>query len=121
MYKLNYKASVACAHYLQDSKSLTTKKCLNLHGHNYKIEVNIKTSSLINGMIIDFGKLKEVIDRYDHCCLNETFALENPTTEIFSELLHSNIKSELNNLGHKEYEVEVIVAESEKGSITYKD
>lgn len=52
-------------------------KCRNLHGHRYKIEVfvdgNVKTEkgSSDEGMVIDFGDLKdvmvEVIDkRYDH-------------------------------------------------------
>lgn len=57
-------------------------KCKNLHGHSYTLEVEVsygKGNSLnTNGMVIDFGDLKELIVDYieanlDHKFLNETF------------------------------------------------
>lgn len=46
-------------------------KCGEMHGHNYKVkaiiegEVDKKT-----GMVVDFGKVKEVLKRFDHQTLN---------------------------------------------------
>jgi len=64
--------------------------CHNLHGHSYRLEVEIsgvpkkgaKDPSI--GMIMDFGDLKKIvngliIDRLDHTLLNDTFY--NPTAE----------------------------------------
>jgi 6-pyruvoyltetrahydropterin/6-carboxytetrahydropterin synthase len=116
MFKLEYKAAVACAHHLEDTKSLATKKCLRLHGHNYNVLAIIETSELKDGMVIDFGKLKEIIDVYDHQCLNDY--LDNPTTESFAQLLHSDIINAMND--EREIKVEVIISESDKGSISYK-
>jgi 6-pyruvoyltetrahydropterin/6-carboxytetrahydropterin synthase len=59
--------SFDAAHYTRYS----TEKCLNLHGHTYR--VNVRVEGVINektGMVIDFLVLKkivkEVIDGYDH-------------------------------------------------------
>ena len=61
-------------------------KCKNFHGHHYILEVTIG-ASLLNGdgMIIDFGDLKEIvnkniIDIYDHQNLNDFWV--TPTAEI---------------------------------------
>lgn len=62
-------------------------KCKNLHGHSYKLEVEISIkdkSFLKNFMIIDFSNFKDivnnvVIDILDHSNLNEI--LSDPTAE----------------------------------------
>ena len=52
-------------------------RCRNIHGHTYEIRVTVKgmqimdDSSPKNGMVMDFGDLKrivneEIIDHYDH-------------------------------------------------------
>lgn len=57
-------------------------KCRNMHGHNSVVEVEvgpsyatIEDSTRYNGMIMDFGELKEkagpIIDDLDHKCLND--------------------------------------------------
>lgn len=65
------------AHFLPDHLG----KCRGIHGHSYKLEVtvvgNIKRSGAENGMVMDFGKLKEIVQKYilsrvDHTCLNMT-------------------------------------------------
>lgn len=73
--------SFAAAHYLPNHLGL----CKNLHGHNYKLEITVGKEKLnSNSMIIDFGKLKEIvnkeiIEKYDHSYLNEFFLV--PTAE----------------------------------------
>jgi len=59
--------------------------CANLHGHTYKMEVVIEGLVKENGMVIDFGELKKlvnesVISKLDHSYLNDRYP--NPTAEI---------------------------------------
>ena len=77
------------AHYLPNYEG----KCKNLHGHSWTLEVEVSSDELIRfgsgaGMVVDFAKLKdvvnrEVIDRLDHTLLNDT--VENPTCENLLE------------------------------------
>jgi 6-pyruvoyltetrahydropterin/6-carboxytetrahydropterin synthase len=67
-------------------------KCRNLHGHSYKLEVEVTgpikeaNGDSDEGMIMDFGDLKkivqeEIIDLVDHQFLNEVVPPEHqPTT-----------------------------------------
>lgn len=60
-------------------------KCKNMHGHRYFLEITLSGEINEEGMLIDFGELKkivneEVIDKYDHQDLNQFW--ENPTAEI---------------------------------------
>ena len=61
-------------------------KCKFLHGHTYHMEISVKDRVLQEtGMVIDFKKLKEivndaVIDKFDHGFLNEYIAY--PTCEL---------------------------------------
>ncbi len=59
-------------------------KCENLHGHNYKLTINIRGPVQEDGMVLDFKLVKdlvntEVIDVLDHTHLNDL--LENPSAE----------------------------------------
>lgn len=55
-------------------------KCRNIHGHSYKLTVSVSgpvindLDNTKNGMIIDFGDLKKIVNRqvvdlFDHCLL----------------------------------------------------
>jgi len=69
-------------------------KCEQVHGHTYKLEIEIKGEPDKDGMVMDFSELKgivneNIIEKLDHRDLNELF--ENPTAEniagwIFKEL-----------------------------------
>jgi len=60
-------------------------KCSNLHGHTWKLIIGIERDvDDKSGMGIDFGEIKKVVnervlDRLDHCYLNDI--IENPTCE----------------------------------------
>ena len=60
--------------------------CQRLHGHfwNIRIEITIDINQVNQktGMILDFGKVKETFNRYDHQYLNQFF--EQPTAENIS-------------------------------------
>ena len=63
-------------------------KCSNLHGHSYKMEVTVEgLPSQENGMVIDFKKLKDIvnetiIDKFDH----STVLYEHTDSEIINAL-----------------------------------
>lgn len=91
------------AHYLTDYHG----KCEKLHGHTYKLEITIEGPVQKNGMVLDFGILKslvqtQVLDHLDHKLINDI--LENPSSEhlvlwIWKQLspLTSLLKQELKN------------------------
>lgn len=71
----------AC-HHLSNEKIYG--KCSKLHGHTYKMEIEI--TGMINqyGWICDFSELKKIVsdfilNRYDHAYINEF--IEVPTAE----------------------------------------
>ena len=59
-----------CAHRLLNHKGL----CNNIHGHTYKMEVTAMGKLKNDGMIVDFGDLKniitaEIVNNFDHALL----------------------------------------------------
>lgn len=93
MYTLQKTINICCAHHLTDSQSLVTKQCLNDHGHNYKIKIQLTTYSLIDGMVIDFGKIKEIVNALDHQNLNKF--INQPTAENLAKYIHDKIQKEV--------------------------
>lgn len=91
------------AHYLTDYHG----KCEKLHGHTYKLEITIEGPVQKNGMVLDFGILKSlvqahILDHLDHKLLNDV--VENPSAEhlviwMWKQLspLASLLKKELQN------------------------
>jgi len=62
-------------------------KCRHLHGHSYRLEVTVEGPVGADGMVVDFARLREVVDRevtatYDHRYLNDL--LDNPTAELIA-------------------------------------
>lgn len=77
-------------------------KCARLHGHSWKGRVYLQSGQLIpdgpkQGMVMDYGDVKKVLDSIidtylDHHYLNESLNLVNPTSEevarwVFEHLL----------------------------------
>ena len=76
-----------------------------MHGHNWKVEVEVSGNKLDNvGMVIDFKKIRnmtnEVVDKLDHSFLNELDAFKdiNTTADNIAEHIHY----ELNKLNHND-------------------
>ncbi len=94
MFELVMKAHFAAAHQLRGYHG----DCEHLHGHNWHIEVRLRSSKLNRlGLVVDFRDVKRILggilDQLDHKYLNDLppFAKANPTTEniakfIFGEL-----------------------------------
>lgn len=92
LYTVKYRHYFDSAHQLTDSGDLVTKKCINLHGHTYAVEVELYTGELNKGgMIVDFSKVKEIIDVLDHKFINDVFKenkfYEQATAENIAKFL----------------------------------
>lgn len=115
MYRLKLKHHFDSCHKLEDYDG----KCANLHGHRWEVEVVIITPTLQNGMVVDFGDIKKVIDRLDHGYLNDLVDF-NPTAENISCYLQKEIRKVAKEFNKNSYiDVNVIVWESPNASITY--
>ncbi len=75
------------------------KKCGKIHGHNFKVEVEIFGEVKENGMVMDFFDLKkivnEVISGFDHTFLNEQIEIptsENICLKIYEELIKRGLR-----------------------------
>lgn len=98
MYKVQKRLEISGAHSLSlDYES----KCSNLHGHNWVIEIYLKSETLDNnGMVMDFTHIKRRIhDKLDHKNLNEELNF-NPTAENIAKWI-------CDELGEKCYKVQV--------------
>jgi len=84
MYKLELHHHFAASHQLRNAYS---KECNeSLHGHNWKVAVEIEADYLIDNMIIDFKQLKAIIDNLDHATLLENTERNEPLRKVLSDM-----------------------------------
>jgi len=76
--------------------------CAKLHGHNWKIEVEVRGNKLNEiGMVIDFKEIKRhakiVVKELDHTFLNDhpSFKETNPTAENIAVYLFQEIQKRI--------------------------
>lgn len=90
MFILKAEYSFDSAHFLYGYDG----KCSNIHGHRWKIEVEVQSESLINGggldgMVVDFGDLKkdlkEIVDYYDHSLIIQKETMRKQTLRCLKE------------------------------------
>ncbi|MBW2564782.1 MAG: 6-carboxytetrahydropterin synthase QueD [Deltaproteobacteria bacterium] len=101
MYELKVITRFAAAHQLK----MVAKKCENLHGHNWKIEICLAGKALNSaGVLMDFGQLKEIlseiIERLDHKFLNELEYFNDsfpPSSENIAYYIANELKASINN------------------------
>jgi 6-pyruvoyltetrahydropterin/6-carboxytetrahydropterin synthase len=79
-----------------------TRGCENLHGHNYRVRVHLRTGQLDPlGMVLDFADLKEMMQEilgpFDHRVINDIppFDERNTTAELFSEYVFQEVSRRL--------------------------
>jgi 6-pyruvoyltetrahydropterin/6-carboxytetrahydropterin synthase len=86
MYIIRVEHSFDSAHFLSGYSG----KCSNIHGHRWKVEVEVFNHELVQegqnkGMVVDFTQLKndlkELLDFYDHSMIIETGSLKKNTLE----------------------------------------
>lgn len=111
MFTLKLRHHFAAAHQLVNAYS---KECNDFkHGHNWVVLVEIKTNTLINNMVVDFKKVKQVINQLDHKDLNTILQFET-TAENIAQFLHTQISNIRDNI-----QVTVEIFEAENNSIIY--
>lgn len=138
MYILKVEHSFDSAHFLSHYKG----KCKNIHGHRWKLEIEIQSNTLVaggqlDGMVIDFCDFKEtvkdMVDYYDHALIIEKGSMRmetlnclildgfriievafRPTAENFSAFFYNTMKEKGYNLKT------VTVYETPTNSATYE-
>ncbi|MDY3031652.1 MAG: 6-carboxytetrahydropterin synthase QueD [Clostridia bacterium] len=109
MYKVKKRLEISAAHRLTlDYES----KCTNLHGHNWIVDVYLKSETLNeNGMIMDFTHIKKkILDKFDHRVINEVVDF-NPTAENLAKYICDELAP---------YCYRVDVQESENNTAVYE-
>ena len=98
MFELKIIADFAAAHQLK----MVAKKCENLHGHNWKIEVCVAGERLNDaGVLMDFGEIKahlsDIMASLDHKFLNELeyFKDDNPSSENIAQYIAKSLQKEI--------------------------
>lgn len=85
MYEVRKRLEISAAHRLSLNYE---SKCSNLHGHNWIIDVYLRSETLDeNGMVMDFTHIKnKIIDKFDHKVINEVVDF-NPTAENLAKYI----------------------------------
>jgi 6-pyruvoyltetrahydropterin/6-carboxytetrahydropterin synthase len=98
MYLLIVREDFSAAHRLLS----TGGKCAELHGHNWRVEVQVRAEGLDgSGMAIDFHDLKamtrETLEELDHRYLNDlpAFQRQNPTAENLARYIYEKLAERL--------------------------
>lgn len=120
MFELKVVTNFAAAHQLK----MVAKKCENLHGHNWKVEVCVAGETLNDaGVLVDFGEIKKhlskVIAMLDHKFLNELefFHDGNPSSENIAMYIAKTLRAAINEDSIKV--TRVTTWESEDSCATY--
>lgn len=98
MFKLSIETHISAAHLLRNYEG----PCSRLHGHNWKVKVEVRAHTLnAVGIAIDFKDLKDitwqVIGRFDHNNFNEIAPFNdiNPTAENIVRFFYEEIAKKL--------------------------
>ena len=118
MYSVRVEVGFSSAHNLRGYKG----KCEDLHGHNWRVEIVVKSLGLDNiGMVLDFKFLKKklnvVLEEMDHKYLNKLvyFKKINPTSENIAKYIYNKLKIRIPLLSS------VTVWENSTSSATYEE
>lgn len=61
-------------------------KCRNLHGHRYRVGVTVRGPIPDSGMVLDFGKLGDVLREHVHDCLDHRFLYHDEDKPVLMAL-----------------------------------
>jgi 6-pyruvoyltetrahydropterin/6-carboxytetrahydropterin synthase len=96
-------------------------RCENLHGHTYRMAVEISGSPDEEGMIVDFVKVKEIvkseiISKFDHSYLNDI--IPQPSAENIARFAFERLDTKLRG---PNYEISAVeVWESPGSSVVFR-
>ncbi|MDH3325998.1 MAG: 6-carboxytetrahydropterin synthase QueD [Gammaproteobacteria bacterium] len=121
-YTLKVVTDFAASHSLRNYEGA----CQRMHGHNWKVEVEVLATELDDaGMGVDFKVIKratnEVLDTLDHYHLNDIppFDVINPTAENIAAHIFKNV-AKLVNKTHISVSA-VTVWETERACVRYTE
>lgn len=104
MFELKILSHFSAAHQL----TMVAKKCENLHGHNWKVEVCVKGEQLNEaGVLVDFGVIKgyvkTIMRRLDHQFLNDLPYFQNdaPSSEVLAVYIAKSLQEMIDVPGVK--------------------
>src|SRR5574344_2479233 len=120
MFEVEIDRTFSAAHQLRGYRG----DCCNLHGHNYKVTVTVRSAVLDEiGIAVDFRRLKAELDSLltglDHKFLNDlpAFGKINPTSENRAKFIYERMSAKMNGGSVKVWKVRV--GESETSAVTY--
>ncbi len=120
MFEIEIERCFSAAHQLRGYNG----DCSNLHGHNYRITVTVRSNELDRiGIALDFRKLKQELDslleEYDHRNLSELpeFQELNPTSEVLARTIYRRMGEKMNGGPIRVWKVRV--GESDSSAVTY--
>lgn len=100
--------------------------CAKLHGHNWKVEVEVTGNRLNDiGMLIDFKQIKQhakqAVKELDHTFLNDHphFQRVNPTAENIAQYLYTEIAKRIETDDVKMHSL--TVWENDRNCVTYSE
>ena len=122
MYTLTTMVEFSSAHTLVGHSG----HCKKMHGHNWKVEVEITGEKLDKiGMVVDFKEIRKatnlVVDELDHEFLNnlEPFSEDNPTAENIARYIFTKLSEEFSNKNVKVNSIKLW--ETDKSAVSYKE
>jgi len=120
VYELVVKGAFSAAHALRNYHG----KCEALHGHNFKVEVYVRSEGLgPGGMALDFAvikrELRAALEGVDHRYLNDLpyFQDKEPSSENLARMIFEEMQRRLEGKGVEVYKV--TVWESEGAGASY--
>ncbi len=122
LYTLKVRTEIAASHIIEGHSG----KCARLHGHNWKIDVEVQTRTLdALGMGMDFADLKAettaVTEPLDHRHLNDLPGFEgiNPTAEHVAAYVYREVSSRINS--DTAMVSRVTIWETDRASVSYSE
>ncbi len=120
MFELTVEVGFSAAHQLRGYRG----KCENMHGHNWKVQINVVADRLNEiDIAIDFNDLRkianEVVSPLDHAYLNDIFPFteKNPSSENIAKWIYDSLKKRVNDENIRV--ATVTVWESDTASASY--
>jgi len=123
-FEISASAHFDAAHQLRDFEG----PCARMHGHSFRVEAALAGSHLGDAqLLVDFHDLRrlleEVIDPFDHRCLNEVppFTEQSPTSENIARFIYESLAALLPRLPEGVHLAWVSVSESPDTRVVYRE
>lgn len=95
MFEVSVREHFDAAHYLRGYGG----KCEKLHGHRFQVMATVRAQHADEiGLAYDFvalrGHLREVLERFDHVCLNDISPFDriNPSSENIATTIYEELQ-----------------------------